>query len=120
MQSTIPIRIDSADLARLKDRMPDLSALDLPRLEVVGRTADDTIDRLLGRSSARVWPWVATGIGLFAVAGAIATYLWMRRPMTNPVGDEPVGESSIDASSTNGVYGELGSATGYEAPVAAE
>jgi hypothetical protein len=40
--------------------------------------------------------------------------------MTNPVGDEPVGESTIDASSTNGVYGELGSATGYEAPVAAE
>jgi hypothetical protein len=94
MTSTSPLHIDSADLARLKDRMPDLSAMDLPRLEAVGRTADDTIDRLLGRSRAPMWPWLATGIGLIAIIGAIATYLWMRRPLIDPIEAVPVGDST--------------------------
>jgi len=47
----------------------------------VSKTADQTIDRLLGRSKPSVWPWVAAGIGLVAVVGAIAAYFaWWRRP----------------------------------------
>ena len=70
---------------------------DLPRLEVVGRTADNTIDRLLGRSRAPVWPWIATGVGLIAVIGAVAVYLWTRRPLI-----DSVESTAIDNAATLG------------------
>src|SRR5690349_805006 len=67
------------DLSSLKKL--DLKHLDLPKLETVGKSADDSINRLLGRSRAPVWPWVAMGIGLVAVIGGIAAYMtWWRRP----------------------------------------
>jgi hypothetical protein len=53
----------------------------MPSIEKVGKSADETIDRLLGRQKAPVWPWVAAGIGLVAVIGALAAYFaWFRRP----------------------------------------
>jgi hypothetical protein len=53
----------------------------MPKMEQVGKTADETIDRLLGRSKAPVWPWVAAGIGLVALAGIVAAYFaFWRRP----------------------------------------
>ena len=75
-------------VAELKNRlpdMPDLSEIDLPRLEQVGRTAgrsaDESIDRLLGRSRNPIWPWIAAGLGLAVVIGVIAAYMaWLRRP----------------------------------------
>ena len=92
MKTTIPIHIDTADLTRLRDQMKDqmadltrmvLSKVDLPKLEGVGRTADETIDRLLGRSRMRAWPWVAASVGLVAVVGTIAAaFMWLRRPAT--------------------------------------
>jgi hypothetical protein len=67
------------DLSALKKL--DLKKVDVPKLANVGKSADETIDRLLGRSRAPVWPWVAAGIGLVAVIGAVAAYLtWWRRP----------------------------------------
>jgi hypothetical protein len=120
MKTTIPIHIDTADLTRLRDQMKDqvkdqlsdLSKMELPKLEGVGRTADETIDRLLGRSRMRVWPWVASAVGLVAIVGAVsAAFMWLRRPaMTNstaaPLGtpemsaftDEPLtaGTTSLD------------------------
>ena len=43
--------------------------------------AEKAVDRLLGRSRAPVWPWVAAGIGLVALVGAIGAYFaWFRRP----------------------------------------
>jgi hypothetical protein len=94
MKTTIPIHIDTADLTRLRDQMKDqvkdqlsdlskmdLSKMELPKLEGVGRTADETIDRLLGRSRMRVWPWVASAVGLVAIVGAVsAALMWIRRP----------------------------------------
>ena len=83
--------IDRSTLEELKKRIPDLSEIELPNLpsrkEVsraakdVSKTADETIDRLLGRSRAPVWPWIAAGIGLVALAGIVAAWFaWFRRP----------------------------------------
>ncbi len=76
--------IDKATIDELRKKLPDLREIELPslpKMENVGKTADETIDRLLGRSRAPVWPWIAAGIGLVAVVGAIAAYFaWWRRP----------------------------------------
>jgi len=76
--------IDRSTIEELKKKIPNLSEIelpDMPSIEKVGKTADETIDRLLGRQKAPVWPWVAAGIGLVAVIGAIAAYFaWFRRP----------------------------------------
>ena len=78
--------IDRSTIEELRKKIPNLSEIELPQMQMpsmekVGKTADDTIDRLLGRQKAPVWPWVAAGIGLVAVIGAIAAYFaWLRRP----------------------------------------
>jgi hypothetical protein len=76
--------IDKATIDELRRKLPNLREIELPalpKMEQVGKTADETIDRLLGRSRAPVWPWVAAGIGLVAVIGAVAAYFaWWRRP----------------------------------------
>ena len=83
--------IDRSTLEELKKRIPDLSEIELPNLpsrkevsrtaKEVSRSADETIDRLLGRKRAPIWPWVAAGIGLVALAGVIAAWFaWFRRP----------------------------------------
>ena len=71
--------IDKKTLEQLRKHMPSLSAIeirsfempsmpsvdlpsiDLPSMQDAGRKADQTLDRLLGRSKAPVWPWVAAG-----------------------------------------------------------
>jgi hypothetical protein len=82
--------IDHSTIEELKKRIPDLSEIELTlpsRKDVsrtareVGKTADETIDRLLGRKPAPIWPWIAAGIGLVAVIGAVAAWFaWFRRP----------------------------------------
>jgi hypothetical protein len=76
--------IDRSTVEELKKKIPNLSEIELPQMpsiEKVGKSADETIDRLLGRKKAPVWPWVAAGIGLVAVIGALAAYFaWLRRP----------------------------------------
>lgn len=73
--------IDRSTIEDLRKKMPNLSEIELPSMKQVGKNADETIDRLLGRQRAPVWPWVAAGIGLVAVIGVVAAYLtWFRRP----------------------------------------
>ena len=82
--------IDRSTIEELKRRIPDLSEIELnlpSRKDVkksakgVSKTADETIDKLLGRSRAPVWPWIAAGIGLVAVVGIVAAWFaWFRRP----------------------------------------
>lgn len=77
---TLP-EVDRSAIDELKKRFPSLSEIELPKMESVGKSADEAVDRLLGRSKAPVWPWIATGIGLIAVIGAVAAYFaWFRRP----------------------------------------
>ncbi len=88
--------LDRKTIDELRKRIPNLSEIDLPslpkielpKMQDVSKTADQTIDRLLGRKRAPVWPWVAAGIGLVAVIGAIAAYFaWMRKPAWDAAGD---------------------------------
>ncbi len=75
--------IDRSTLEELRKRLPDMSEieLNLPSRKEVGKTADQAIDRLLGRSRAPVWPWIAAGIGVAAVVGIVAAWFaWFRRP----------------------------------------
>jgi hypothetical protein len=100
MKNTVLPDLDRETIERLKQRFPDLSNVDLPKMENVGKTADETIDRLLGRSRAPIWPWVAAVLGLVAVLGTVAAYLtWLRRPpmelaesLTADTADSDVGE----------------------------
>ena len=104
--------IDRSTVEELRKKIPNLSEIELPQMpsmEKVGKTADDTIDRLLGREKSPVWPWVAAGIGLIAVIGAIAAYLaWLRRPTweasdtwsTSPTTPEPVMDDPTDLPAT--------------------
>lgn len=76
--------IDRSTIDELKKKIPNLTEIELPEMpsmEKVGKNADQAIDRLLGREKASMWPWVAAGIGLVAIVGAIAAYFaWLRRP----------------------------------------
>ena len=81
--------IDRSTIEAMKQRFPDLSEFELSlptRGDVrksardISRTADQTIDRLLGRRRAPVWPWIAAGLGLAAIVGVVAAwFVWFRR-----------------------------------------
>ena len=89
--------IDRSTIEELRKRIPDLTEIELnlpTRKDInktardvgktardVSKTTEETIDRLLGRKRAPMWPWIAAGIGLVAVIGAIAAWFaWFRRP----------------------------------------
>jgi hypothetical protein len=104
--------IDRSTVEELRKKIPNLSEIELPQMpsiEKVGKTADETIDRLLGRQKSPVWPWVAAGIGLVAVIGAIAAYFaWFRRPTwqasdawsASPAAPEPATDDLTDRPAT--------------------
>ena len=108
--------IDRSTLEELKKRIPDLSEIELTlptrkdlnkaakeagkTAKDVGKSADDAIDRLLGRKRAPVWPWIVAGVGLVAVAGAIAAWFaWFRRP-TWESQSEPWTEATYETQET--------------------
>ena len=89
MTAIVLPEIDKSTIDELIKKFPDLKQIELPsmpKMENVGKTADETIDRLLGRSKAPVWPWIAAGIGLVAIVGAIAAYFafWRRSSWETP------------------------------------
>jgi hypothetical protein len=100
--------IDKSTIEELRKRIPDLSEIELPNLpsmKKVSKTTDETIDRLLGRSRAPVWPWIAAGIGLVAVIGIVAAWFaWFRRPTWQAQQEswsDAADESSIPPSMAN-------------------
>lgn len=116
--------IDRKTVDELLKKIPNLREIELPSMptmQEVGKTADEQIDRLLGRSKAPVWPWVAAGLGLVAVIGAVAAYFafWRKPAWETPA--EPWGASTTtqdDAISvpteTTGVAGESSGLTAAE------
>lgn len=103
MKNPVLPDLDRDTIERLLQRFPDLSNVELPKMEAVGKTADETIDRLMGRSRAPIWPWIIGAVGLAAVAGVIAAYLsWFRRPsldLTESTGiEQPLDQPSSDDS----------------------
>ena len=99
MKNTVLPDLDMETIERLKQRFPDLSNVDLPKMESVGKSADQTIDRLLGRSRAPIWPWIAGAFALVAVIGTVAAYLgWLRRPPMDSL--ESTGTDSLETDVT--------------------
>jgi hypothetical protein len=93
----------------------------MPSMEKVGKNADETIDRLLGRQKTPVWPWVAAGIGLVAVIGAIAAWFaWFRRPTWESSGDTWTTTESTDLASTDPLAEPTTPGTGATGLTAAE
>lgn len=87
--------LDQSTIDELRKRIPDMSEFDIPKFDVskldvpklekvgkdVGKTADQALDRLLGRNKMPVWPWVAGSLALAAIVGAVAAWFtWFRRP----------------------------------------
>lgn len=101
--------IDRSTLEDLRDRMPSLklSEIELPSMEQAGRQADRAVDRLLGRSRPSIWPWIAIGIGIVAIAGTtIALVSWFRRPSW------PVPATGSSPNSIQSSFGDTGAAYG--------
>jgi hypothetical protein len=96
--------IDKATVDELLKKLPDLREIELPNLpkmKEVSKTADDTIDRLLGRSRAPIWPWVAAGIAVVGVIGGVAAYLaWWRRPSWETPSEPWAASSTTDETYT--------------------
>ena len=81
--------LSQASLSDLRDR---LAEIETPSLQEVGKNADHAIDRLLGRSKTPIWTWLAVGIGVAAVIGAIsAWFVMMRRPAWSQPTPQPLG-----------------------------
>jgi hypothetical protein len=103
--------IDRSTVEELRKKIPNLSEIELPNLPTlkeVGKTADQTIDRLLGRSRAPVWPWIAAGIGLMAVVGIIAAYIaWFRRPTWEGTRDAWSAEPASPETGSSSLTDEL-------------
>jgi len=93
------IVLPDVDFDELRKRIPSLTAIDLPSLQDAGRKADQTIDRVLGRSKNAIWPWVA-GFVVIAVIGSIAAMFgWSHRSSTSEDTDEKAsGLSAAEAS----------------------
>jgi hypothetical protein len=104
------ILLPDIDLDALRKAIPSLAEMDLPSMEQAGRKADETIDRLLGRSRMPAWPWLAIGALIVAVVGSIAAAFSLNRRSTwtadeADATDVPAGitaaESSLMSSSTD-------------------
>lgn len=101
--------LDQSTIDELRKRIPDMSEIDLPRLEKVGKdvgkTADQALDRLLGRSKMSVWPWVAGSVAIVAIAGAVAAWFtWFRRPSSvDTLVDEAVSPWQSPGADTDSV-----------------
>jgi hypothetical protein len=102
--------VDGSVIAELRKHIPSLPEIEIPSLQEagtkVGRNADQTIDRLLGRSRTPVWPWVAAGVFVIGLVGTVAAFLtWNRRASwtrrSDPwAEDSDVIRSSVDLSGT--------------------
>jgi hypothetical protein len=140
MSAFVLPNLDQSTIDELRKRIPDMSEFDLPNLEKVGKdvgkTADQALDRLLGRSKMPVWPWVAGSIALAAIVGVVAAWFtWFRRPtsvdtlvdetagtwQSSEIGSDPMSDVSTDRTIdqvTNSSIGTFGDRTADEYPIA--
>ncbi|TAK00915.1 MAG: hypothetical protein EPO36_06920 [Chloroflexota bacterium] len=90
----------------LLERLPDPAHMDLPSLELLGRRADETVDRLRGRERRPPWAWLlgALAIAGIAVVTASVVMSWTRQGAGH-VRDEAPDE--LDRMSEPGSVGAL-------------
>jgi hypothetical protein len=93
------------------DRLPDPSQMDLPSLEVLGRRADETVDRLRGRPRRPGWAWLLGAVVIAGIALVTASVLmsWSRN-RAEPAHDDAL--EDFDRMSESGSLGgpDLGAA----------
>lgn len=99
------IVLPDIDFEELKKSIPSLADIDLPSMERAGKRADETIDRLLGRSRGPAWPWIAAGVFVVALIGTIAAFFTYNRRAswerdTEPWTDSPTAGPSMDLGHT--------------------
>jgi hypothetical protein len=125
--------IDRRTLDELKKRIPDLSEIELPNLpskKEVSRTADQAIDRLLGRSRTPIWAWIAAAIAFAAVVGVVAAWFaWFRRPTgesrsepwTDQLAEEPsIGGTEPDSRPVDDSWPTTKTADSFETSIETE
>jgi len=116
--------LDQSTIDELRKRIPDMSEFDIPKFDVpklekvgkdVGKSADQALDKLLGRNQTSVWPWVAGSLALAAIVGAVAAWFtWFRRPTSvDTIVEEDIStwEAPIGSSSIGTGGGALGGST---------
>ena len=113
--------LDQSTIDELRKRIPDMSEFDIPKFDVpklekvgkdVGKSADQALDKLLGRNKMPVWPWVAGSLAVAAIVGAVAAWFtWFRRPTVDTLVDEEIGtwEAPTGSSSIGTGGGAIGS-----------
>jgi len=96
----------------IRDRIGDLPRMTLPRLEEVGRQADETVDRLRGRPVRPAWFRPVLVIGVLGIMAAIAAMAmsWGRSRAGRWNNDDAI--DSLDRMSEPGSpNGSIGSET---------
>jgi hypothetical protein len=119
--------VDRRQLERIRGRFTPLTAMDLsdielPGLDQVGRQAERARDRLTGRSRRSIWPRLAIGLGLLAlVVLAVAIFGSSRRNPWNMTAndveegpDRPFDTPPADLAATT--LNEPPGSTGMDAP----
>ena len=96
--------VDRRKLERIRDRLTpltamDLSDLDLPGLDQLGKQLDQfgdqaerARDRLTGRSRPSIWPRLAIGLGLLALIGLAVVIFGSSRRSPWSMADDDVNE----------------------------
>jgi hypothetical protein len=99
------IVLPDIDFEQLKKNIPSLADIELPSMEHAGKRADETIDRLLGRSRTPTWPWIAAGVFVVALIGTVAAFFtWTRRASwerdTEPWSESGTAKPGSDATTS--------------------
>jgi hypothetical protein len=106
--------VDRSTIDELRKHLPNLAEVEIPKMEDLGRQADETIDRLRGRSRTPSWPWwawIATALGVMAIVGGIAYLMTWRRSSswsastTDPWTEDAL--SSMNSAGNGGMGGTL-------------
>jgi hypothetical protein len=113
------IVLPDIDFEELKKSIPSLADIDLPSMERAGKRADETIDRLLGRSRGPAWPWIAAGVFVVALIGTIAAFFTYNRRAswerdTEPWADSPTAGPSMDLGHTTATDSGMSGLTAAE------
>jgi len=73
------IVLPDIDLDALRKAIPSLPDIGMPSMAQAGRKADETVDRLLGRSRMPVWPWLLVVAVIVAMIGSIVAVVGLNR-----------------------------------------
>jgi hypothetical protein len=97
----------------VRDRVASVPHMSMPRLQEVGRQADQTVDRFLGRPARRSWLKPLLVIGVLGVMAAVAAMAmsWSRNRPSRLTDEDAIDEMALDVTSGESMPGMAGFAT---------